>query len=199
MNAGPLPPDWYCEVVADGVCNKKPGIYRWEIEGAGVYIGRYTKIGRPRHEYRRNVERILRKEPSHHRDGKFRCVHRALAAAVNEKRCRILTILANAEPCDLNRDEQKDIRSERANPDGRGAMIDVSYTLAPKEPVMTVAELLFEEAKRLPAPLAKEALDFVLFLRGRQEQAEWRDLMDAQSSSLASIWDNDEDEAWNNV
>lgn len=133
MNAVTLPPDWYCEIVADGVCTEKPGIYQWEIEGAGVYIGRYTKIGRPRHEYRRNVERILRKEPSHHRDGKFRCVHRALVAAVNEKRCKILTILANAEPRDPNRDEQKYIHSERANLNGPGVTINVSYTLAPKE------------------------------------------------------------------
>ena len=64
---------------------------------------------------------------------------------------------------------------------------------------MTVADLLYEEAKRLPAPLAKEALNFVLFLRSQQEKAEWRDLMAAQSNALASIWDNDEDEAWNNV
>ena len=118
---------------------------------------------------------------------------------MNEKRWKIITILPNAEPRDHNRDEQKYIRSERANLNGPRATINVSCTLAPKESVMTVAELLFEEAKRLPAPLAKEALDFVLFLRGRQEQHEWRDLMDAQSTSLASIWDNDEDEAWNNV
>ncbi len=64
---------------------------------------------------------------------------------------------------------------------------------------MTVADLLYEEAKRLPAPLAREALDFVLFLRNRQDQTEWRDLMAAQAASLASVWDNDEDEAWNNV
>lgn len=64
---------------------------------------------------------------------------------------------------------------------------------------MTVADLLNEEAKRLPAPLAKEALDFGLFLRGRQDQAEWRDLMATQSNALASVWNNDKDEAWNNV
>jgi hypothetical protein len=64
---------------------------------------------------------------------------------------------------------------------------------------MTVAEQVYEQAKLLPQPLAQEALDFVLFLRARQEREEWRDLANAQSASLASLWDNKEDEAWNDV
>jgi hypothetical protein len=39
---------------------------------------------------------------------------------------------------------------------------------------MTVAEQVYEQAKLLPEPLALEALDFVLFLRERQERGEWR-------------------------
>jgi hypothetical protein len=64
---------------------------------------------------------------------------------------------------------------------------------------MTVAEQLYEQAKLLPQPLAQEALDFVLFLRARQDRGEWRDLMNAQSGVLAGVWDNAEDDAWNNV
>jgi hypothetical protein len=64
---------------------------------------------------------------------------------------------------------------------------------------MTVAEQVYEQARLLPEPLAREALDFVLFLRDRQERGEWRNLMDAQAEALASVWDNDEDEAWNSV
>jgi len=64
---------------------------------------------------------------------------------------------------------------------------------------MTVAEQVFEQAKLLPEPLAREALDFVLFLRERQERGEWRNLMDAQAAALESVWDNAEDEAWNSV
>ena len=64
---------------------------------------------------------------------------------------------------------------------------------------MTVAEQVYEQAKLLPEPLAREALDFVLFLRERQERGEWRNLMDAQAVALASVWDNDEDEVWNSV
>lgn len=64
---------------------------------------------------------------------------------------------------------------------------------------MTVAEQVYEQAKLLPEPLAREALDFVLFLRNRQERSEWRNLMDAQAAALARVWDNEEDEVWNSV
>ncbi len=64
---------------------------------------------------------------------------------------------------------------------------------------MTVAEQVYEQAKLLPQPLAQEALDFVLFLRARQEGGEWRDLVNAQTVSLANVWDNAEDQAWDNV
>ncbi len=64
---------------------------------------------------------------------------------------------------------------------------------------MTVAEQVYEQAKLLPQPLAQEALDFVLLLRARQERGEWRDLVNAQTVSLANVWDNAEDQAWDNV
>ncbi len=64
---------------------------------------------------------------------------------------------------------------------------------------MTLADQLFEQAKHLPEPLAREALDFVLFLRARHERREWRDLMDAQMSTLTGTWDNKDDEAWDRV
>jgi hypothetical protein len=64
---------------------------------------------------------------------------------------------------------------------------------------MTVAEQVYEQARLLPPSLAQEALDFVLFLRARQERSEWRDLMNAQAGPLTAIWDNPEDEAWDRV
>ena len=64
---------------------------------------------------------------------------------------------------------------------------------------MTVAEQVYEQAKLLPEPLAREALDFVLFLRDRQGRGEWHNLMDAQAVALTAVWDNPEDEAWNSV
>ena len=64
---------------------------------------------------------------------------------------------------------------------------------------MTVAEQVYEQAKLPPEPVAREALEFVMFPRDGQERGEWRDLIAAQTVSLTAVWDNPENEAWNNV
>ena len=61
---------------------------------------------------------------------------------------------------------------------------------------MTIADLVFEQVKALPDPLAREVLDFARFLQERGDRAEWRGLVDAQAISLAQVWDNDEDRVW---
>ena len=61
---------------------------------------------------------------------------------------------------------------------------------------MTLAELVFEQVKGLPEPLAKEVLAFVSSLREREESGPWRDLMAAQSASLSALWDNADDAVW---
>ncbi|MDQ2080641.1 DUF2281 domain-containing protein [Xanthobacteraceae bacterium Astr-EGSB] len=64
---------------------------------------------------------------------------------------------------------------------------------------MRIADMVYEQVKTLPEPLAREVLDFVIFLRERRERGEWRDLMAAQSNSLAPIWDNVEDDVWDHA
>ena len=64
---------------------------------------------------------------------------------------------------------------------------------------MTIADLVYEQAKRLPDHLAREVLDFIGYLRERQERGEWRDLTDAQAGGLEAVWDNAEDRAWDDV
>jgi len=64
---------------------------------------------------------------------------------------------------------------------------------------MSIADLVYEQVKTLPDQLAREVLDFVGYLRERGERSEWRDLANAQSASLAPVWDNAEDEIWNDV
>jgi hypothetical protein len=64
---------------------------------------------------------------------------------------------------------------------------------------MTIADVVYEQVKALPETLAREVLDFVGYLRERQERADWRDLMNAQAASLAPVWDNAEDEVWNDA
>lgn len=64
---------------------------------------------------------------------------------------------------------------------------------------MTIAELVYEQVKVLPEPLAREVLDFVEFLHARRDRTEWRDLMNAQADSLAPLWNNSEDQVWDNA
>lgn len=64
---------------------------------------------------------------------------------------------------------------------------------------MNTAEIIYERAKNLPEPLAREVLDFVNFITLKRERAETENLILAQQSSLAGIWDNAEDEVWNHV
>jgi hypothetical protein len=64
---------------------------------------------------------------------------------------------------------------------------------------MTIAELIFEQVKNLPDQAAREVLDFVGYIRERGERTDWRDLMSAQSASLSPVWDNAEDQVWDNV
>jgi hypothetical protein len=64
---------------------------------------------------------------------------------------------------------------------------------------MTIAELVYEQVKALPEPLAREVLDFVFYLRERQDHAGRRDLINAQSGSLAGVWDNAEDKVWDDA
>ena len=64
---------------------------------------------------------------------------------------------------------------------------------------MSIADLVYEQVKALPDPLAREVLDFIGYLRERGERGEWRDLMTAQAGSLAPLWDNTEDKVWDDV
>jgi hypothetical protein len=64
---------------------------------------------------------------------------------------------------------------------------------------MTIAEQIYEQVKTLPDPLAREVLDFAVYLRERRERGDWRDLMEAQSASLAPVWDNAEDKVWDDA
>ena len=64
---------------------------------------------------------------------------------------------------------------------------------------MSIADMVYEQVKALPDPLAREVLDFIGFLRERRDHAEWRDLMNAQAKSLATVWDNSEDAVWDNA
>jgi hypothetical protein len=100
--------DRFTFVVAEGVDLARPGIYEWQIDGVGTYIGKYKHISRPTRAYAMNVARLLAGRP--YRKGKpdqFRRIHRALAEAVRCRRHVILTILENSTPLEINRRERE--------------------------------------------------------------------------------------------
>lgn len=103
-----LPDEWYTLIVADGIDSSKPGLYQWQIEGAGCYIGKYTHISRPRREYAANVLRLMQGRPYRLSNPHgFRRVHRALLQAHLDRRQITLTILENASPADIHKRERE--------------------------------------------------------------------------------------------
>lgn len=63
---------------------------------------------------------------------------------------------------------------------------------------MTIAELVYVQVKTLPEPLAREMLAFVGRLRAHGA-SENGDLLAAQQTALAAVWDNDGDQVWDDV
>lgn len=98
--------DWFTVETIDGATLNLPGIYRWEIDGVGVYVGRYTWPSRLK-EYRKNVARLHADEayrPSNSYG--FRAIHRALASA-SQKGCRIkFVVVENCSRDQLNERER---------------------------------------------------------------------------------------------
>lgn len=102
--------EWF-ELIDDGVDRSKCGIYRWEIAGAGVYIGKFGRVRRPLKEYGRNVTRLLNGNPYRRSkpDG-FRRVHRELARAYQHRRKITLTLLENCDPSKIDAREDELIK-----------------------------------------------------------------------------------------
>ncbi|HEX7751125.1 MAG TPA: hypothetical protein VF440_01870 [Novosphingobium sp.] len=99
--------EWFTIRFIDEASLDLPGIYRWEIDGIEVYVGRYTRASRPLREYRNNVARIHDSRPYRRADPDgFRTIHRALAQAALERRQIELVILENCHPDRLNERER---------------------------------------------------------------------------------------------
>lgn len=64
---------------------------------------------------------------------------------------------------------------------------------------MTARELAVEQIKTLPDDHVREVLDFIGYLKQKAERDEWEDLILAQEGSLATAWDNIDDEVWNDL
>ena len=65
---------------------------------------------------------------------------------------------------------------------------------------MSIAEQIYEVAKPLPESLALEALHFIEYLSNKNvDRAEMSDLARAQEIVMKHVWDNQDDEIWNDV
>jgi hypothetical protein len=64
---------------------------------------------------------------------------------------------------------------------------------------MTTAETIYLRVQALPEALAKEVLDFTEFLAGRAARIDDQRFIQAQASSLDSIWDNADDDIYNDA
>lgn len=64
---------------------------------------------------------------------------------------------------------------------------------------MGLNEIVQEQLKALPEMQVREVLDFIGYLKSRQEKVQWNDLAQAQEKSLTNVWDNPDDEVWNHV
>jgi hypothetical protein len=63
---------------------------------------------------------------------------------------------------------------------------------------MNVADKICEEAKDLPEPLAREVLEFIKQIYARQDIGV-EELKKAQVPVMKRIWDNKEDDVWNEL
>ncbi len=66
---------------------------------------------------------------------------------------------------------------------------------------MSTAEQIMREIQRLPEPLAKEVLDFIGYIEFKHGLKDGlsEKLKQAQTPVMQHIWDNSEDEVWNEV
>lgn len=65
-----------------------------------------------------------------------------------------------------------------------------------------LSQQIFDTVQQLPDTLQQEVLDFAAFLAQRAHHAsgqEWHDLQNAQASALDDVWNNPEDEVWNDA
>lgn len=66
---------------------------------------------------------------------------------------------------------------------------------------MNIAEVICREAHRLPEPLAREVLDFIGYLEAKHGLRDFgtEHLKQAQAPVMDHVWDNPEDEVWNDL
>ena len=60
---------------------------------------------------------------------------------------------------------------------------------------MSLAEVAYKELQRLPQPIVQEVIDFIGYLE-QKHGIDDASLILAQSDPLSRVWDNSEDDVW---
>ena len=86
---------------------------------------------------------------------------------------------------------------------GFAKVIRPSFTIggSMRRAMSTTVDRIFEHVSKLPEPLAREVLDFIGYLEVRHGLSDplTEDLMSAQESAMQHVWDNPDDEIWNDL
>ena len=66
---------------------------------------------------------------------------------------------------------------------------------------MRVTDKICKEASQLPEELAREVLDFIGYIQAKHGLLDFQieQLRQAQEPAMYHVWDNIEDEAWNDL
>jgi hypothetical protein len=66
---------------------------------------------------------------------------------------------------------------------------------------MSTAEQIMREIQKLPEPLAREVLDFIGYIEFKHglKDRMTEELKKAQEPAMRHVWDNPEDEIWNDM
>jgi hypothetical protein len=66
---------------------------------------------------------------------------------------------------------------------------------------MRVTDKIYKEASQLPEELAREVLDFIRYIQAKHGLLDFQieQLRQAQESAMYHVWDNKEDEVWNDL
>ncbi len=64
---------------------------------------------------------------------------------------------------------------------------------------VNITDDIVNEVKHLSEPLQREVLNFAHFLKQKAAEGGSDNLMHAQHTSMEHIWNNEEDEVWNDM
>lgn len=99
--------DWWKQNIGPDIDLTQPGIYEWQIEGVGVYIGQSKRLRQRIREYPNNVSKLLRGAP--YRKSKltaYRAIHHELKRAYEDLNLVSVTVLENCNISELNERER---------------------------------------------------------------------------------------------